>query len=135
MSGPTSDPNWKSSTPKINIDASALPSQNSPPQPHQNGQTDPNPPSSSAQSNPQPTHIRISKHLKKPHLTSNHRSLSDVLRAVRGREEQENLLGDDEVADADGCLREEGVGMGIGPREVFFRDPHGGLDVYYNIHR
>jgi hypothetical protein len=53
---------------------------------------------------PQSTgHIRLPDHLDRPHL-SPHRSLSDALRAVRSREEQETLLGDDEVADPDGCL-------------------------------
>jgi hypothetical protein len=37
------------------------------------------------------------------------------------------------VADPDGCLREDG-GL-FGPREVFFKDPHAGLKVYWNIHR
>lgn len=52
---------------------------------------------------------------------------------MRSREEQETLLEDDEVADPDGCLREDG-GL-FGPREVFFKDPHAGLKVYWNIHR
>jgi hypothetical protein len=55
------------------------------------------------------------------------------MKAVRSREEQEALLEEDDVADPDGCLREEGER--IGPREVFFRDPHKDLNVYYTIHR
>jgi hypothetical protein len=77
-------------------------------------------------------HIRIPEHLQRPHLSPKHRSLSDVLRAQRSREEQETLLEDDEVADPDGCLREDGR---TGEREVFFRDPHSNLRVYYTIHR
>lgn len=52
---------------------------------------------------------------------------------MRSREEQETLLGDDEIADRDGCLRE--AGRPQGPREVFYADPNSNLDVYYNIHR
>ncbi|KAH7137955.1 hypothetical protein B0J11DRAFT_449702 [Dendryphion nanum] len=78
-------------------------------------------------------HVRIPEHLNRPHLTSNHRTVSDALRAVRSREEQETLLGDDEVADADGCLREDGDARG--PREVFCPDPHAELGVYYTIQR
>ncbi|ORY06014.1 hypothetical protein BCR34DRAFT_41291 [Clohesyomyces aquaticus] len=78
-------------------------------------------------------HIRIPDHLQRPHLNASHRSLSDALRAVRSREEQETLLGDDEAADPDGCLREDGLRGG--PREIFCRDPHQHLPVYYSIHR
>ncbi|KAF2175631.1 hypothetical protein K469DRAFT_701665 [Zopfia rhizophila CBS 207.26] len=79
----------------------------------------------------QSPHIRIPDHLTRPHLNSSHRSLSDALRAVRSREEQETLLDDDEVADPDGCLRENGCG----PREVFCQDPWRDLPVYMTIHR
>ncbi|KAF2470289.1 uncharacterized protein BDR25DRAFT_262072 [Lindgomyces ingoldianus] len=78
-------------------------------------------------------HIRIPEQLQRPHLNQSHRSLSDALRLVRSREEQETLLGDDEVADPDGCLREDGLMNG--PREIFCRDPHQDLPVYYTIHR
>jgi hypothetical protein len=83
--------------------------------------------------NPKNRHIRLPTHLHRPHLESGHRSLSEVIRAVRSREEQETLLEDDEIADPDGCLREDG-GL-FGPREVFFKDPHAALKVYWNIHR
>ncbi|OCL14854.1 hypothetical protein AOQ84DRAFT_330351 [Glonium stellatum] len=59
-----------------------------------------------------------------------HRSLSEALRAVRSREEQETLLGDEEQADPDGCLRGDG-----GPRPIFVPDPHSGLPIYMTIHR
>ncbi|KAF2815051.1 uncharacterized protein BDZ99DRAFT_566953 [Mytilinidion resinicola] len=64
--------------------------------------------------------------------TSSHRSLSEALRAVRSREEQETLLGDgdEEIADPDGCLRAY-----AGPQQVFVPDPHAGLPVYVSIHR
>ncbi|KAF2704183.1 hypothetical protein K504DRAFT_442209 [Pleomassaria siparia CBS 279.74] len=79
-------------------------------------------------------HIRLPDHLNRPHLTAKHRSLSDALRAVRSREEQETLLGpDEEIVDPDGCVRGEGGLMG--PREIFHRDPHKDLEVYYTIHR
>jgi hypothetical protein len=79
-------------------------------------------------------HIKLPDHLNRPHLAANHRTLSDALRAVRSREEQETLLGqDEEVVDPDGCVREDG---GVtGPREIFCQDPHAGLMVYYTIHR
>ncbi|KAF2018305.1 hypothetical protein BU24DRAFT_168205 [Aaosphaeria arxii CBS 175.79] len=78
-------------------------------------------------------HVRMAEHLQRPHLAANHRSLSDAMRAVRSREEQETLLTDDEIADPDGCLREDS--SRLGPREVFHPDPHSALDVYYTIHR
>jgi hypothetical protein len=83
-------------------------------------------------------HITIPRHLAhRPHLsehrTESHRSLSEALRQQRSREEQETLLGDDEIADPDGCLREDG-GIG-GPRAIFCPDPHAGLGVYVTIHR
>ncbi|KAF2122125.1 hypothetical protein BDV96DRAFT_562947 [Lophiotrema nucula] len=80
-------------------------------------------------------HIRIPEHLaRRPHLTESHRTLSDALRAQRSREEQETLLGaDEEVADPDGCVREDGGQTGA--REVFCPDPHQGLGVYVTIHR
>lgn len=127
MSGPTSDPNYNASgqsqsTPAINLTGAS------------NGVSTPNGSEISPKKEAKSTgHIRIPQHLNRPHLTSNHRSLSDALRAVRSREEQETLLEDDEVADADGCLREDGGRLG--PREVFFPDPHNELRVYYTIHR
>ncbi|KAF2008221.1 hypothetical protein P154DRAFT_516924 [Amniculicola lignicola CBS 123094] len=79
-------------------------------------------------------HIRIPTQLQRPHLSESHRSLSDALRAVRSREEQETLLGEDEeIADDDGCLREDG--RRTGPREIFCPDPHSELPVYYSIQR
>ncbi|KAJ4348176.1 uncharacterized protein N0V89_009548 [Didymosphaeria variabile] len=75
-------------------------------------------------------HIRISKHLDRPHLTGKNRTLSDVLRSHRSNQEQETLLGDDELADHDGCVRE-----GTAPRENFHTDPNTKLNVYYNIQR
>lgn len=83
--------------------------------------------------NPKKKHIQLPTFPHRPHLTDSHRSLSEALRAVRSREEQETLLEDDEIADPDGCLREDG-GL-FGPREVFFKDPHARLKVYFNIHR
>lgn len=55
------------------------------------------------------------------------RSLSDALRMMRSREEQETLLGDEEQADADGCLH--------GPEQIFCPNPHLELPVYASIHR
>ncbi|KAF2641215.1 hypothetical protein P280DRAFT_542365 [Massarina eburnea CBS 473.64] len=78
-------------------------------------------------------HIRLADHLQRPHLAGNHRTLSDALRAERSREEQETLLGDDEVADPDGCLREQG--QQPGPRQIFHPDTNTDLDIYYTIHR
>ncbi|OCK86148.1 hypothetical protein K432DRAFT_316847 [Lepidopterella palustris CBS 459.81] len=63
-------------------------------------------------------------------LNASHRSLSDALRAVRSREEQETLLGDEEQADPDGCLRPNGR-----PAQVFVPNPHAELPVYTTIHR
>ncbi|KAF2731073.1 hypothetical protein EJ04DRAFT_472594, partial [Polyplosphaeria fusca] len=82
-------------------------------------------------------HITIPRHLAhRPHLSElrseSHRSLSEALRVQRSHEEQETLLGDDEDADADGCLREEGPDA---PGEIFCPDPHAGLGVYMTIHR
>lgn len=78
-------------------------------------------------------HIRISKHLSRPHLNSKNRTLSDVLRSHRSHQEQETLLGDDELADRDGCVREGHAASG--PRENFYADPNLRLNVYYNIQR
>ncbi|KAF2679119.1 hypothetical protein K458DRAFT_435352 [Lentithecium fluviatile CBS 122367] len=78
-------------------------------------------------------HIKLPDHLNRPHLSGVHRTLSDALRAERSREEQETLLGDDEDADRDGCLREPGELPG--PREIFARDLHASLNIYYNIQR
>lgn len=78
-------------------------------------------------------HIRIQQ-LSRPHLQHEHRSLSEIVRAVRSREEQETLLEEDGIADPDGCVRAD-TGVFVGPREVFSRDPHRDLRVYYNIHR
>lgn len=78
-------------------------------------------------------HIKISKHLDRPHLAGKDRTLSDVLRSHRNHQEQETLLGDDELADRDGCVRVEGAGQG--PRANFFTDPNTRLNVYYNIQR
>ncbi|CAI6339060.1 unnamed protein product [Periconia digitata] len=82
---------------------------------------------------PKPSrHIKLADHLQRPHLSA-HRTLSDALRAERSREEQETLLGDDDLADADGCLRQDG--QQPGPRQVFYADPNSALDTYYTIHR
>ena len=78
-------------------------------------------------------HIRIPKHLDRPHLASKNRTLSDVLRSHRNHQEQETLLGDDELADTDGCVRAEGAATG--PRENFTADPNTKLDIYFNIQR
>ncbi|KAF2869069.1 hypothetical protein BDV95DRAFT_499296 [Massariosphaeria phaeospora] len=79
-------------------------------------------------------HIHIPEHLARPHLAGPHRSLSEALRFVRSREDQETLLSVDDVdARSDGCLREDGEGAG--PRELFFADPHSNLGVYVTIHR
>lgn len=129
MSDPASEPDWKS-VPNIKLQGNG------------NGDSSPkSPPSSTldagdvsprrAQSST--GHVRLPEHLHRPHLSPNYRSLSDALRLVRSREEQETLLGDDEVADPDGCLREDGGRTG--PREVFTQDPHKDLRVYYTIQR
>lgn len=60
-----------------------------------------------------------------------HRSISDALANLRAREEQETLLGDDEIADPDGCLRDAQTG----PRNLVAVDPWIGLPVYESIHR
>lgn len=57
------------------------------------------------------------------------RSISDALRNMRSREEQETLLGDEEQADADGHLRPQG------PEQIFCPNPHADLPVYTTIHR
>lgn len=43
------------------------------------------------------------------------------------------MLGDDELADHDGCVR--GADAPPGPRATFFTDPNTKLNVYYNIQR
>ena len=78
-------------------------------------------------------HIRLVDHLQRPNRLGSHRTLSDALRAERSRAEQETLLADDELADPDGCLREEG--RQPGPRQIFQPDTNTGLDIYYTIHR
>ncbi|KAF1977044.1 hypothetical protein BU23DRAFT_527334 [Bimuria novae-zelandiae CBS 107.79] len=78
-------------------------------------------------------HIKIPKHLDRPHLTGKNRTLSDVLRSHRNQQEQETLIGDDELADRDGCVREGREAMT--PRENFYADPNTTLDIYYNIQR
>lgn len=86
---------------------------------------------------PNPTtssqHIKIPKHLTRPHLSGKNRTLSDVLRSHRNHQEQETLLGDDELADRDGCVRAEDESAR--PRENFHADPNTKLDIYYNIQR
>ncbi|KAF2129735.1 hypothetical protein P153DRAFT_314883 [Dothidotthia symphoricarpi CBS 119687] len=78
-------------------------------------------------------HVEFRNHLKRPHLTESHRTLSDALRSAKSREEQETLMPDDVNAGADGCFN--GGGEPVGPREVFAPYQHSGLKVYYNIHR
>jgi hypothetical protein len=135
MSGPTSNPGTyntfnttsfnTNTNPNGNRNGTGIENGNG----HRQGQGDVSP--KRKQSN---QHIKLPDHLNRPHLSANHRSLSDALRAVRSREEQETLLGqDEEVVDPDGCVREDG---GVtGPREIFCSDPHAGLMVYYTIHR
>jgi hypothetical protein len=151
MSGPTSDPNWLSNTgANGNRNGNALPNPN--PQRQLHAHSTPNisfnrVPSNTSNSSsilrngspqrapPQSTgHIRIPTVLnRRPHLHENSRTLSEALRAVRSREEQETLLGDDEVSNPDGVSRDaEGARE---PREVFTRDPHLKLPVYYTIQR
>lgn len=129
MSGPTPNPASKTA-PFLNLNSNSGNSNptSAPSDPAANG-GDISPRRKQSQST---GHIRIPEHLQRPHLSPNHRSLSDALRQVRSREEQETLLGDDEVADPDGCLREDGATR---PREVFARDPHKDLKIYYTIHR
>ncbi|KAF2201532.1 hypothetical protein GQ43DRAFT_431562 [Delitschia confertaspora ATCC 74209] len=78
-------------------------------------------------------HIRLPPHFERPHLNASHRSLSDAVKAVRSREEQDRLLSDEE----DGL--EDGVGADADEvrrtSEVFCQDPHRGLEVYTTIHR
>lgn len=58
-----------------------------------------------------------------------HRTISQALHAIRSREEQETLLGDDEEeADAEGCV-------GLDTRLPFAPNPHSSLPVYRTIHR
>ncbi|KAJ4291015.1 hypothetical protein N0V90_010211 [Kalmusia sp. IMI 367209] len=78
-------------------------------------------------------HIRISKHLERPHLTGKNRTLSDVLRSHRSQQEQETLLGDDDLADRDGGLQEGEEAQG--PGQNSHTDPNLKLDIYYNIQR
>lgn len=56
------------------------------------------------------------------------RTVSDALRAVRSREEQETLLGEDEEADGEGCI-------GLNDQCYFTPNPHSKLPVYKTIHR
>jgi hypothetical protein len=129
MSGPTSNPgnyNTFSTTP-INTNPASNANGNG----NGDGGAQGNVSPKRKQSSP---HIKLPDHLDRPHLRENHRTLSEALRAVRSREEQETLLGqDEEIVDPDGCVREDG---GVsGPREVFCPDPHAGLKVYFTIHR
>lgn len=78
-------------------------------------------------------HIRISKHLDRPHLSGKNRTLSDVLRSHRNHQEQETLLGDDELADRDGRLPD--VVEASRPQQNIYEDPNARLNVYYNIQR
>ncbi|KAF2838562.1 receptor-activated Ca2+-permeable cation channel [Patellaria atrata CBS 101060] len=57
------------------------------------------------------------------------RTLSDALRLAQSREEQETLLGDEEVADENGCITDSLSQV------IFAPDPHAKLPVYTNIHR
>lgn len=133
MSGPTSNPDQSSST------VPSPPSFSTPAYQangNDNGNNNGNGDGSQGRMPPKrksSQHIKIPEYLQRPHLTGNHRTLSDSLRALRSREEQETLLDDDQVADPDGCLREAG-GLS-GPRQVFCPDPHSGLNIYFNIHR
>jgi hypothetical protein len=54
--------------------------------------------------------------------------VSAALAAVRSREEQETLLGDDEEADGEGCV-------GLTDHVHFTPNPHSNLPVYKTIHR
>lgn len=110
---PTSDPNSNAGAEANGVAPSAAAAD-----------TNGHPPSTTGQ------HIRLPEQLRRPHLdhvSSSHRSLSEALRAVRNREEQETLLEDYEGADVDGGE----LGMG----EIFFPDPYKHLQVYYTIHR
>lgn len=56
------------------------------------------------------------------------RTVSEALRAVRSREEQETLLGEHEEADGEGCI-------GLSDHVHFTPNPHSKLPVYKTIHR
>lgn len=59
------------------------------------------------------------------------RKVSQTLAALRSREEQETLLGEEEVASDDGCVREPNTPV----PGIFAENPHADLEVYKNIHR
>lgn len=85
-----------------------------------------------------PQHIRIKDHLSRPHLSPNHRSLSDAMREIRRREEQETLLGDEEE-DLRGDAGEGAGGSDAGVNgngdARIARDEFRHLGVYFCIHR
>ena len=58
-----------------------------------------------------------------------HRSMSEALRLARSRQEQEELLDDEEQADDDGCYQPR---KNDDPRVP---NPHGWLPVYTSIHK
>lgn len=66
--------------------------------------------------------------LNPPARPEMHRTISQALRAVRSREEQETLLGDDGEADDEGCV-------GLNSSTYFTPNPHSKLPVYRTIHR
>lgn len=82
------------------------------------------------------SHIRLESSPTRPELPDrkskafqSNRSLSEALRLARSREEQEMLLGDEELADDDGCYP---------PRkndDPWTPNPHAGLPIYTTIHR
>ncbi|PNS21292.1 Calcium channel YVC1 [Sphaceloma murrayae] len=64
-----------------------------------------------------------------PEREQSSRSISEAMRMLRSSEEQETLLGDDELADDDGCFP---------PRkndDPHAENPHANLPVYTTIHR
>ncbi|KAF2760801.1 hypothetical protein EJ05DRAFT_461371 [Pseudovirgaria hyperparasitica] len=72
--------------------------------------------------------LRWSRNTQQPERPHHRRSLSDALRLMRTREEQDNLLGDDERVDT-----EEGHVQG--PEQIFCPNPHAELPVYTTLHR
>lgn len=65
----------------------------------------------------------LSRSMSRPEA---HRTISEALRIAREREEQETLLGDDEIVEPDSCLTRA---------HSFHDNPHADLPVYKTIHR
>lgn len=78
---------------------------------------------------PSPGRLRPPMPDRKKTTEQSARSLSEAMRLARSREEQEQLLGDEEEADDDGCYPPR---RNSDPRVP---NPHSHLPVYQTIHR